>query len=768
MPLFRPHKNPFVGCLLLLACLLVPGALGLARAQPAGPRVSIDSSPPGAAIYIDGRERGGQGYTSSTFKIRLSRGPHRVLLELEGYKSLERLINVNQAERFAFPLERAPAKLEVKSPGTNETARDGVVFIDGALAGRVPVPVEVPSGRHKVEVRKSGYQVHSEDVELRAGEARTLWVTLTLEVKSGSLLIGADTEKADVFVDGTSRGSAPVLVDNLPEGEHLVEVRRVDGSAAPWRRSERVLAGQQTKLMAHLEVAVTTGSLLIVSDGDADLLVDGTPRGKVNQEIQNLSPGQHAVEVRPKTGPAMRKIVDIEAGRQHMERIDLPKVDPHGSATLRIIMVNPVEGAEYFINGKKLPNDSEILSDRGIKVAPGTNIIVVRSAALQTRKTVILAPGATETVTIDLRDVGRIQIASDPRGGQILLDHMPVGQTPYIAEDVKPGGHLVEILMPGKLPFLQQVMVRGGEQALVSAQLMAPPSGPVGDDPNKRRGLSSFSALTVDPGQFTMDTGTGFPYFVDLRLTVGAFKIKSGFGLDAGIEMRTTFYETDIIANLRLSLAQAGPIAFGANVLIGGGGGPRKRNGIIFEAGIPITLLAGNLVRVTGRPYLQVYSDRLCPSINDLQDLTNKKDYPAIAALSLPEHVGDRCTGGGYPTDLEHSARYANAIADQAGWDPIAMKPTLSGPTYGANKMDLNGTLIYQEDGNPVLDRFTGVRLMLQLVVEIAVTRDTNLWLLIEGAPFQKERQAYTDKFNRIFPLNDLPLYGRAGFTIKF
>ena len=52
---------------------------------------------------------------------------------------------------------------------------------------------------------------------------------------------------------------------------------------------------------------------------------------------------------------------------------------------------------------------------------------------------------------------------------------------------------------------------------------------------------------------------------------------------------------------------------------IGGGGGPTDRNDFVFEAGIPFTLLFGDLVRFTAQPYLQVYSDKNCPSYDDIK-----------------------------------------------------------------------------------------------------------------------------------------------------
>ena len=64
--------------------------------------------------------------------------------------------------------------------------------------------------------------------------------------------------------------------------------------------------------------------------------------------------------------------------------------------------------------------------------------------------------------------------------------------------------------------------------------------------------------------------------------------------------------------------------------------------------------------------------------------------------------------------------------------------------------------------------RFVTTRFFLQGSVEVAFTKYLSGWALIEGAPFQGQRQAFTDKFSHGFPTNDFPFYGRAGITGKF
>lgn len=769
-------KNPFFAPLLAVALCAAVAPRALAQ-KDAGPRIIIDSSPPGASVYLDGKERGMQGYSSSTFKVRVSKGPHRVLLELEGYKPVEQIVNVTQAQKFTFTLERAPARLEVKSPGTNQSARDGEVFVDGAPAGTVPVPVEVPSGRHLVEVRKPGHAIFSETVELRAGETRALWVTLRSEVKGGTLVIAADAANADVFVDGAPKGQAPAVVDNLAEGDHLVEVRRPEPDAKPWRQTVRVVAGQQTRVTATTQAAGGgTGSLMVLtSTSDAEVIVDNSVHGRANQEIANLKPGQHYIEVRAKGYGTANRTVEVEPGKQRVERIELPQsAEGRGIGVLRLIMVNPVEGAQYYINGRKY-DENAILSEKGVEVASGQTIVVVRKDGFgEARKELSVRPGGVETVSVDLRNVGRIQIMSDPRGAQVMLDKMLVGQTPYVAEDVPAGEHLVEMNFgPQFQHYVERVVVRGGQQYNINAQpVPGTASGP--ETENKRRGLSSFSALAMDQGNFTTDFGVGYPYFLQLRLTVGIIK-KANFGIDAGLTLRTTFYETDINAHGRMQLFKFGPIAGGVSMLIGGGGGPRKRNGFVFELGVPITLLAGNYVRVTGKPYLQVYSDRLCPSIGDITELANRKDAQGIFSLSQNEHVGDRCTGGGeVAADGSLTMpRYPNSVLDAAGYtrtpDGKGVMPTGLPPSYNPDYTAPDGSQPYRDrNGTPVLDRFEGVRFMLQAAVEVAISSNGSVWFLIEGAPFQPPRPSYTDRFNRVFPENDFPLYGQVGYTLKF
>lgn len=235
------------------------GVLGAASAKkPAMVKVRIDTTPPGANIYVDDKADGMQGQTSSGSPVRLPKGTHRLILELDGHQPFEQSVNLVQGQKLLFKLQALPARLEIKPLATNQNSLGGEVFVDGTLSGNVPTKLEVTPGKHTIEVRRPGFLVYTDQIEVKTGETRQLLVSLTAEQKasptSGSLRITA-AATAEVTIDGQARGPSPVLVDSLTPGDHLVEVQPTDAKLKPYRKNVRVAAGQTGLVEAKFEAA---------------------------------------------------------------------------------------------------------------------------------------------------------------------------------------------------------------------------------------------------------------------------------------------------------------------------------------------------------------------------------------------------------------------------------------------------------------------------------------------------------------------------------
>jgi hypothetical protein len=188
------------------------------------------------------------------------------------------------------------------------------------------------------------------------------------------------------------------------------------------------------------------------------------------------------------------------------------------------------------------------------------------------------------------------------------------------------------------------------------------------------------------------------------------------------------------------------PVAVGVDMLFSGGGGPAKRDTFSYELGALVTLIAGQWIHVNLRPYLLVSTDRLCPSLVDIQNDDNNQ----------------ATTGGGAPAHGSGPLYKSTESAICKVHDAMQMQYTLDPSMYIAGK---TFQAFGQDDPR---QRFVTVRFMLQGSVEINVMRNLSVYALLEGAPGQGQRQAFTGKFNTNFPTNDFPIYGRAGIVIKF
>src|SRR5690242_19638558 len=96
-----------------------------AYAQPVAPRITVTTTPPAAKVYVGGKDTGIGCQGGPSCKPRLSKGTHRLILELDGYKPLEETVDVAGPQTFTFTLQPAPARVDIKTLATNQTAQGG-------------------------------------------------------------------------------------------------------------------------------------------------------------------------------------------------------------------------------------------------------------------------------------------------------------------------------------------------------------------------------------------------------------------------------------------------------------------------------------------------------------------------------------------------------------------------------------------------------------------------------------------------------------------
>jgi PEGA domain len=683
-------------------------------------KIHIDSSPQQALVYWDAgptpspRDFGIAGYTP--IDLKLPKGPVKLIIELRGFKTQERDLDVRKAATIEATLERAPmpGKLDLRAGGDGSAA-GAEVAIDGVVRGTVPNSFDLFAGHHQMEVRKAGYKTFSEWVDISEDEHRTRDLSLERsEVPAGSLLVTSDLG-GDVFVDGIRRDTSPAIVSGLTAGDHIVEVRLV--GAPPWRQSVTVVAGQQTKVAASMGPSASVGALrVIASDTDVEVFVDGESKGKAPVDIKDIKVGQHIVEGRKTRFKPQEQAIQLAGGEQTLIRLKLePLPDDRPRGILKI--QSEVPDAEVFLDGSSLGRAPVERRD----LDPGKHYIVVRKEGYaEFKREIMLVENVPLAFAADLRASAGLRFLSTPRGATVSIDGEPIGTAPTQRPDVAAGEHVVEFRLAGYFDSKQTIKVEGGKERIVQADLKLLPTGPTPEQVTRRKtAMSSWGASTLPQGGFTADFGLGYPYIFFARLTVGAFALKPA-GLDLGVEFQSFIQMNTLAVHGRMQLAAAGPLAVAVRADFGGGAGSNGKNTAFFDVAGIASLAFADVATFSLDLRVSGWTDQFCPSTEQVQNGVSQDDY---------------CK------------------------DPIAWS--------GKYEPEFHGM-------DPAGKRYSGTRLYSGMTVVFAIDKRMSAFLRLDFLPgagivtFPQPRLAYEDKFNSTMFEHDPLYYGTAGISFKF
>jgi formylglycine-generating enzyme required for sulfatase activity len=254
----------------------LPGLLALDVTPASGVRVSVDGTP--------------RGVTPVT-QLEVPEGEHEVLLQAEGFAPFTARVQMagggeTQHLQATLKPDRAAVSFASDPPGAQ-------VRVDGTSVGATPFTVDLTSGDRRVEVGLEGYETQSRritvmvDVPLRVPVFR-------LEPRPGRLAVRSEPPGAAVSIAGRFRGETPIELDVEANVPHVVRLTKAGHRPV---EATVTLARGETQPVA-LTLAAEQGEVQIASEPpDADLLVDGQPRGKAEQTLV-LTAVPHEIELR--------------------------------------------------------------------------------------------------------------------------------------------------------------------------------------------------------------------------------------------------------------------------------------------------------------------------------------------------------------------------------------------------------------------------------------------------------------------------------------
>src|SRR5438105_2020683 len=273
----------------------VPPALGVPRAGAERLRLvlaklpgqlQIDTAGVVAAVSIDGVAAG-----LAPGVIGVPAGERTISLRAPRYVDYTTTLGIEGAgarQELHVRLQPAWGALAVTA-----VPQGAHVSVDGVDSGAAPVSVAAPSGVRRIRIAASGWKTWESSVVLKGGQTLAVG-PVTLGQPDAHLTVRSVPAGADVTIAGTHRGRTPLTVE-LPAGIAYPVVLSLPGYAT-WTRELFATAGSNLSAEARL-AAVLARVKVSGEPADAELLVDGAPRGQTPQSLL-LPAVEHRIEVR--------------------------------------------------------------------------------------------------------------------------------------------------------------------------------------------------------------------------------------------------------------------------------------------------------------------------------------------------------------------------------------------------------------------------------------------------------------------------------------
>ncbi len=188
--------------------------------KPAFGTIRINTIPEqGAMVLIDDIETG--KLTPFTDE-RIKSGSHVVTVKKDFFqpKSIKVQVSDGQITEETISMISSVAKVQV------ETQPSADIYIDGKFVAKNVYEGNISAGVTTFEARKEGYYTDKQDVDIIAGEAKI--ITLSVRQIVGNIDVVSTPIEAKIYLDGVPKGITPVTLQNVAIGNHEIKMEMAE------------------------------------------------------------------------------------------------------------------------------------------------------------------------------------------------------------------------------------------------------------------------------------------------------------------------------------------------------------------------------------------------------------------------------------------------------------------------------------------------------------------------------------------------------------
>ena len=171
------------------------------------------------------------------------------------------------------------------------------VLVDNETRGVTPITLTLAPGAHTLMLRGVG-EPRTMPITVNAGQQIAQYVELGKAIATfGKLQVTSQPAGASVVIDGNDRGKAPLLVDSLAPGEHVVILQ---SEVATVKQSVTIEAGETASLVVPLtatEGAPVSGWVAVKAPVELQLFENKNLLGTTQSDRIMVSAGKHDLEL---------------------------------------------------------------------------------------------------------------------------------------------------------------------------------------------------------------------------------------------------------------------------------------------------------------------------------------------------------------------------------------------------------------------------------------------------------------------------------------
>jgi hypothetical protein len=434
-----------------------------------------------------------------------------------------------------------------------------------------PALLMLDLGRHRIVVRRQGYQDRVEDVVIQRGLASALTVALVPTLSPGAttdpsargvIAVESTPDRAHVFLDGEdARLQTPDTVSHLLDGDHVIVLQHDDYS--DWIERVTIRNGEKQTVKATLQPSA--GGLTIETDPPgATVALDGRAQSERTPiTLQHIEARAWHVSISMLDHGSVEKFVVLEPGST---------VTLHETLAARygtLVFKPKPDGCSVTLNDTQLTGATPFSNSQ---VEAGTyRVRITCEGYSDLEKSVSIVGGQSITIDDALHSTsGRLvveSLADGERldGADVNVNGAPRGKTP-LTLDRLPEGHVhVEVSAPLHQGWSGDATITSSVDAHLTAQLVRQYGLLVAS--SKQGGTVSLDGQVLGPANgATYKVPMGDHRLVFLPANAERYR---NFEAAAHIEVgKTVSVEADPVA--RVGAVQVGSHPAGAAIQIDG------------------------------------------------------------------------------------------------------------------------------------------------------------------------------------------------------